>query len=522
MSQEFENRIHALVATDASLLAGGLKGIEKESLRLDMDGYLSRRPHPDGLGSALSNRFITTDFSEALIEFVTPAYAATWEALHFLCDLHQFTYERLEDELLWVASMPCRIPQDGEIPLAKYGTSNVGQMKTIYRRGLGHRYGRHMQTIAGVHFNYSMPETFWPHYQSISRDERDEREFRSDMYLGLVRNFRRFGWLVLYLFGSSPAMCKSFGAGADIDMPSLNAETWYEPFGTSLRMSDLGYSNQNQSRINISINDLDGYVHDLHEAIHTPEPDYEEIRVKVDGEYRQLSANRLQIENEYYSSIRPKRVAKSGEGPTAALRRGGIEYVEIRSLDINIDDPAGINQNTMRFMEAFLIYCLLEDSPPFDDGSLDETQRNQANTAKKGRDPELRLSRDGAEVTLASWANDILDNVSGVAELIDQADGGDSYAQSVRLMRELVDEPMATPSARLLEELRQADCSFFDYAIAVARSHQDYFSSITPLTAAREDEFKREAVRSAQQQREIEAGDDISFDEYLANYFSSV
>jgi glutamate--cysteine ligase len=521
MSQGFDNRFEALAAAGGGLLAGGLKGIEKESLRLDMDGYLSRQPHPAGLGSALSNQFVTTDFSEALLEFVTPAYAATWEALHFLCDLHQFTYERLEDELLWVASMPCRIPEDGQIPLAQYGTSNVGQMKTVYRRGLGHRYGRHMQTIAGVHFNYSLPEAFWPHYQLIAADDREEREFCSDQYLGLVRNFRRFGWLVLYLFGASPAMCKSFGGGTDLDMPSLNAETWYEPFGTSLRMSDLGYSNQNQSRINISLNDLSGYIRDLHEAIGTPEPDYEEIGVKVNGEYRQLSANRLQIENEYYSPIRPKRVARSGEGPTAALRRSGIEYVEIRSLDVNIDDPAGINQNTMRFIEAFLIYCLLEDSPPIDDRSLDEAKRNQAHTARQGRDPRLRLHRDGVEVTLASWASEILQKVSAIAGVLDEADGGESYAQAVHLMRELVDEPAATPSARLLEELKRADCSFFDYTISVARSHRDYFASITPLLAARREEFEREAARSVEQQREIEAGDNIGFDQYLANYFSS-
>ena len=521
MSQVFDKRFEALAAAGGGLLAGGLKGIEKESLRLDMDGYLSRQSHPAGLGSALSNHFVTTDFSEALLEFVTPAYAATWEALHFLCDLHQFTYERLEDELLWAASMPCRIPEDGQIPLAQYGTSNVGQMKTIYRRGLGHRYGRHMQTIAGVHFNYSLPRSFWPHYQLIVRDDREEREFRSDQYLGLVRNFGRFGWLVLYLFGASPAMCKSFGGGTDLDMASLNAETWYEPFGTSLRMSDLGYSNQNQSRINISTNDLDGYIHDLHEAMGTPESDYEKIGVKVDGEYRQLSANRLQIENEYYSPVRPKRVANSGEKPTAALRRGGIEYVEIRSLDINIDDPAGVNQNTMRFIEAFLIYCLLEDSPPFDDRSIDETKRNQAHTAKQGRDPNFRLYRDGAEVTLASWANEILQKVTAIAALIDQADGGESYAQAVHLMQGLVDDPAATPSARLLEELKRADCSFFDYAISVARSHRDYFASITPLSAARRDEFKSEAARSIEQQRQIEAGDKISFDQYLANYFSS-
>lgn len=521
MSKVFDKRINALAAASGASVAGGLKGIEKESLRLDMDGYLSQQDHPAGLGSALSNRFITTDFSEALLEFVTPAYSSTWEALHFLCDVHQFTYARLENELLWAASMPCRIPQDAQIPLARYGTSNVGQMKTIYRRGLGYRYGRHMQTIAGVHFNYSLPDSFWQHYQSIVGRDGSEHDFRSNQYLGLIRNFRRYGWIILYLFGASPAMCKSFGGGANLDMPSLNAETWYQPFGTSLRMSDLGYSNQNQSRIDISLNKLDEYIRDLANAISTPEPDYEKIGVKVEGEYRQLSANRLQIENEYYSPVRPKRVARSGEKPTTALRRGGIEYVEIRSLDINIDDPTGVNQNTMRFIEAFLIYCLIEDSALFDDAAFDEAKHNHALTAKEGRDPTLRLYRDGAEVTLASWANEILQKVLVVAELIDNGEGATSYSQAAGLMRELVDEPEATPSARLLEELRSANCSFFDYALSVARGHRDYFASIAPLTDERNAALEQEVVYSKTQQQEIEANDKIGFDEYLANYFSS-
>lgn len=521
MSSGFEKRLSALVAGTGGVLAGGLKGIEKESLRLDRDGYLSRTPHPDHLGSALTNRFITTDFSEALLEFVTPAFASTWEALRFLCDIHQFAYEHLGEELLWTASMPCQIPSDAEIPLARYGTSNVGRMKTIYRRGLGFRYGRQMQTIAGVHFNYSLPESFWPHYQAIMGDERNEDEFRSDLYLALIRNFRRFGWLVLYLFGASPAMCKSFAGAGKLEMASLNAETWYEPFGTSLRMSDLGYSNKNQSRINISLNSLDGYIRDLRNAIRTPEPDYEKLGVKVDGHYRQLSANRLQIENEYYSPIRPKRVARSGERPTTALRRGGIEYVEIRSLDINISDPAGVNQNTMRVIEAFLIYCLLEESPRLDEASCAECTRNQAYTAKQGRNPELHLLRDGNEVTLASWASEVLHKVSAIAELIDGAEGGESYSQAVRSMLDLVAEPAATPSAQLLEELKSAKCSFFEYVLSVAQNHRDYFASITPLSKTRQEEFQQEAARSIEQQQEIESGDEISLEEYLANYFSS-
>jgi glutamate--cysteine ligase len=520
LSQGFDSRYSALFDGEGKL-AGGRKGIEKESLRLDLQGYLSRRSHPSGLGSALTNRFITTDFSEALLEFVTPAYANTWEALQFLCDVHQFTYERLQNELLWIASMPCRIPPDPEIPLAHYGTSNVGQMKTIYRRGLGYRYGRHMQTIAGVHFNYSLPEDFWPHYQAILGDSSAPQEFRSDQYLGLIRNFRRVGWIVLYLFGSSPAMCKSFGGGQDLDMPVLNDDTWYQPYGTSLRMSDLGYSNQNQSRINISLNSLDEYIRDLRGAIISPEPDYEKIGVKIDGEYRQLSTSSLQIENEYYSPVRPKRVAQSGEWPTAALCRGGIEYVEIRSLDINIDDPAGVNQNTMRFIEALLIYCLIEDSPPLDEATSVEATRNQALTARQGRAPDFLLHRDGAEVTLASWANEILDKVAAVAELIDRAAEDGCYTHAVQVQRDLVSEPMATPSARLLEQLQQAQCGFFDYAIEVARGHRDYFASITPLSSERQKEFEREASRSIEQQLEIEARDAVSLDEYLANYFSS-
>lgn len=520
-SKVFEKRYSAIAARDCSILAGGRIGIEKESLRIDANGYLAQTGHPAELGSALTNSFVTTDYSEALLEFITPAFPSTWEAQQFLCDVHQFTYANLGDELLWTASMPCRIPEDAKIPLARYGSSNVGQMKTIYRRGLGYRYGRQMQTIAGVHFNYSLAQDFWPLYKDVLSSEQSDDDFRSEHYLGLVRNFRRFGWLVLYLFGSSPAMCKSFAADSELTMPALNAETLYEPFGTSLRMSDLGYSNQNQSKMNISLNSLDAYVRDLSAAIATREPEYEKIGVKVDGEYRQLNANSLQIENEYYSSVRPKRVAMSGERPTAALQRGGIEYVEIRSLDINVDDPAGINQNTMRFVEAFLIYCMLEDSPPLCSASLDETKLNQTTTAKNGRDPNFQLQREGQPVALKIWANEILDNVMGIAECLDRQEDCDGYKDSVRLMQGLVADPDETPSARVLHKLREEKCSFFELALSLATGHRDYFAAIAPLSDARQEQFSSEAKESLLKQEQIEASDSISLDEYLATYFSS-
>ena len=520
LKQDFDTRLSAIAAAAGNLMYGGLKGIEKESLRVAADGSLSHLEHPIGLGSAMTNRYITTDFSEAQLEFVTPAFETTWEALHCICDIHQFTHSQLGEELLWPASMPCRVPADDKIPLARYGSSNVGQMKTIYRRGLGYRYGRQMQSISGVHFNYSVPQKFWDAYQVMLGDNSSADDFRSEHYLGLIRNFRRMGWLSLYLFGASPALCKSFAGGNAAGMKTLNDDTYFEPYGTSLRMSDLGYSNQNQSRINISLNSLSEYVRDLGNAIETPEPSYEEIGVKVDGEYRQLNTNLLQIENEYYSSVRPKRVAVSGERPTTALARGGIEYVEIRSLDINLFDPCGINQNAMRFMEALLIYCLLKDSPKLGDEELAEVMSNQTGTAKFGRDPEFRLIRNGRPVSVRDWAKEIIDGVLAVAVELDRHDGNESYTDAVRVMQALADDPEATPSARIITELQDAKTGFFSFALEIARSHRHYFASIAQPDPEASERFRLEAVESLQRQKDIEDSDTIGLDEYLQQYFA--
>ena len=521
MNKVFTQRLKALADQGSEdILAGGLKGVEKESLRVSPTGYLSARAHPIALGSALTNQYLTTDFSEALLEFVTPAFSHTWETLHFLADIHQFTYAQLGDELLWAASMPCVITQDGEIPLAQYGSSNVAKMKTVYRNGLGYRYGRNMQTIAGIHFNYSLPQSFWSAYQEMEKCDRHINAFRSAHYLGLIRNFRRFGWLVLYLFGASPALCKSFVSGSAVSLPELDDESFFEPYGTSLRMGGLGYTSDTQAAINISLDDLDSYVRDLGAAIDTPEPAYEKIGVRVNGEYRQLSVNKLQIENEYYSPVRPKRVAHSGERPTAALERGGIEYVEIRSLDLNIFDPVGVNQNAMRFMEAFLIYCVLSESPLLDDEACREVEHNQAGTSKSGRDPEFRLLRHGRKVTLRDWAEEILQGVRAVAEIIDRGESSNDYVQAVAAQLDLIRNPEATPSARILTELRDGKIGFFRYALSCAQQHKDYFAALAPLSTERMDMFEKEVSESIKRQAEIEAGDDQSFEDYLAAYFA--
>jgi glutamate--cysteine ligase len=521
VDKSFERRLAALINSgERAILKGGRKGVEKESLRVTPDGEIARTRHPEALGAALTNEHITTDFSEALIELVTPPFAETWELLQYLCDIHQFVYRHLGEETLWSTSMPCHIRGDDSIPLAQFGSSNVGRMKTIYRHGLGVRYGRIMQAISGVHFNYSFPQVLWEALEDFERSKLPRQDFVSAQYFRVLRNYRRFGWIVLYLFGTSPAVSSSFFAGREPGMPALDADTFYEPYGTSLRMSDIGYRNKNQAGVSVSVNSLKEYVRDLSAAISTPYPPYERLGVKVDGEYRQLNANILQIENEYYSFIRPKRVARSGERPTKALMRAGVEYVEVRALDVSAFDPVGVNQNKLRFLEAFLMLCVLSDSETLSREEQAVLDGNHTLVARRGREAGLTLVRAGRDHPMIGWARELLDAMEGVCELLDHGEPTRPYRAALEQQRAKIDDVERTPSARLLAEMRQSGATFFELAGRMSRLHKDYFLDLYPPNERRLGEFAAAAEESHQAQRRVEALDRVDFDTYLKDYLA--
>ena len=521
VDKKFERRLAGLINSgERSVLRGGRKGVEKESLRVSPDGEIAQTPHPSALGAPLTNENITTDFSEALIELVTPPFRETWELLQYLCDIHQFVYRHLDEELLWSTSMPSSLHGDASIPLAQFGTSNVGRMKTVYRHGLGVRYGRIMQAISGVHFNYSFSPALWDVLGHINESKLPSQEFISEQYFGVLRNYRRYGWLVLYLFGTSPAVLKSFFAGRDTSLAKLDEDTYYEPYGTSLRMSDIGYRNKNQATVSVSVNSLDEYVRDLAAAISTPYPPYEKIGVKVNGEYRQLNANILQIENEYYSYIRPKRIARSGERPTKALHRGGVEYVEVRALDVSAFDPVGVNQNKLRFLEAFLALCLLRESDAISQSEQAALDANHLTVARRGREPNLLLKREGRDFPMLDWGCELLDAMQGICELLDHGEPARPYSAALEQQRAKIDDVERTPSARLLTEMRHSGESFFQLAGRMSKLHKDYFLGLYPPNERRLSEFASEARGSHEAQALIERSDRADFDAYLAQYLA--
>ncbi len=508
------------------ILGGGRVGLEKEALRVAAAGSVATTPHPPALGSALTHPCITTDFSEALLELVTPAVTNSTEALATLDDLHRFVYRHIGDERLWATSMPCVLHGGAEIPLAQYGSSNAARMKTIYRRGLGNRYGRIMQIIAGVHFNYSVDDAIWPRLAELPpvagvSPSGGEQALRSERYMGMVRNLQRLGWLVPYLFGASPAVCKSFVQDAVADLESFDVRTFYYPYATSLRMGDIGYQNRQEEGTGMKAcyDSLDAYIKSLTWAIETPCPQYESIGIHVNGRYEQLNDHVLQIENEYYSTVRPKQLTDWMERPTLALRRRGVRYVELRSLDVNAYHPLGIDAEQMAFLRLFMLYNLLTDSPRIDARERQAIDSNQVLAAHRGREPGLELqAQGGARVTLRDWGLWALDAMQPLAERLDGGTDGD-YARSLAAQRAKVQEPDLTPSARMLAEMRERGEGFAEFARRLTEEHRATFLA-EPPSPERTAWLGDLTASSLDRQRAIEAAETLEFDEFLRRYFA--
>ncbi|MDC9721119.1 MAG: glutamate--cysteine ligase, partial [Gammaproteobacteria bacterium] len=414
---------------------------------------MSQTPHPKALGCPLTHPNITTDFSESLIELVTPPVHSADEMLTFLSKTQQYLYHHLpKDQNFWPASMPCVIRGETTIPIAQYGTSNQGMMKTIYRHGLANRYGSVMQTIAGIHFNYSFSPDFLQQYRQLKAPHQTLRAFTDQSYMALTRNVVRYGWLIPYLFGASSAVCKSFLKGYhQHSLVEFNPATLYEPYATSLRMGDIGYQNlrEDEAGVKANYNSLAHYIHSLKSGMQTPCHDYEDIGLKKQGQYQQLNTNILQIENEYYASVRPKADIASGKKPLDALYHNGIAYIELRSLDINPTLPLGIDKTQVLFLEAFLLFCLLVDSPLISSREQVDIDSNDQLVAHQGRQPNLVLNHQGQSTTLQTLGTTTMDKIHRCAELL-----GQNHQRAVKQISKRIAHSELTPSAITLRQMK--------------------------------------------------------------------
>ena len=517
-NESFLQRLSAL-QSNADILKDIMHGVEREALKIHSDGNLSVSPHAPALGSALTHESITTDFSESLLEFITPPENSIQKSIAQLADIHKFVIESSE-ERLWPLSMPCFIKDENDIPLAFYGNSNVGKMKHVYRVGLKNRYGSMMQVISGVHFNFSLPKAFWQVWSDVL-GQKASVDFQSEQYLSLLRNYRRYSWLIPYLYGSSPAICSSFIKDKPYILPfeKIGKGSLYLPYATSLRLSDLGYTNKEQAKLQICYNSLDSYVELLRTAMSTPSESFASFSCGEEGHWQQLSRNILQIENELYSSVRPKQPTLPLEKPTDALVNRGISYIEVRALDVNPFTPYGISEEQFYFLDVFLLTCAIKPSQELCSASIQEAQANFKSIVLEGRRPSLILQRDGQSVCMTAWATQLFEEFRQTASLLDNANACTAYTEAVELEWQKIQDSSLTFSGRWLNTLLQGDLDNGEVGLTLAEQYRSEISS-HQYVYTNESGFKQQAESSHAAQAQKDNADEEPFDAFIKNYFA--
>ncbi len=489
-------------------LKGSKHAIEKECLRVDAKGNLAQTPHPFDLGSALTHPNISTDFSEAQLELITPTFTSEAGAINYLHRLHQFIAQKLDNELLWPMSVPCLLPRENQIRLANYGSSNRGMEKYIYRKGLSHRYGSKMQTLSGIHYNFSFSDSFWQRIHEAFGQNEELQHFISASYLKVVRNYLRLGWLNTYLFGATPAADKSYFGETTLPLKNLDRRTLFGEYATSIRMSHLGYYSKTQLQRPISFNSLESYIRDLHIAVTTPYPLFQKLGLYQNGERIQLNDHILQLEAEHYSRIRPKPRLNGHTRTIEALQTSGVVYVEVRSLDSNPYSQEGIELEQLRFLHLFLIYCLFHSSPEIEPKKHKSIADNQNKVAIFGRKPQLRLQCNGAKIPLKQWGLQIIDGMEEIAEMLDRLYAGKNYSKCLQLQREKLDDPDKTLSAQILRDLTEHKMTLQDFGLELGRHYHKEVVNSKPNPQFME-KMTKLATQSHLEQKKEEAHDDF-------------
>lgn len=491
-----------------------LIGIEREALRIDSSSHISKKEHPKRLGSALLNKYITTDFSEALIEMITPPEESEHLSYAFLENIHHFTASKIGNERLWPLSMPPIIRSEEDIRIARYGTSNLAKFKSIYRKGLGKRYGRPMQAIAGIHFNFSFLMTQEKSHVLRNLNAKEFTEFKNEIYLGAIRNLHRINWLILFLFGASPIMHKSFSSQKKIEFKS-HQDSLYLPHATSLRMSDIGYQPVGQSKLYFSLNSISEYSSQLKLATKENSPKFHKTDSEKTAEFTQLNSNILQIEDEYYGSSRPKSNMTSEDRPSSKLLEG-IDYIELRSIDIDPFSRLGIDEDTMKFISLLVLHCAYRDSPRISKSEMHEIKKNDLDVALEGRKEGLKLMKNNKHIGIREWGIQIIEEMSSLIETL----GLDKLP--IEKYRTMLDNQSEVKSSKTLSTILDNNLSFEEFGSNQSQEYKDYFDNKHEKENNNWSIFEDQVKESISKQDVLEKKDaeNNDFEEYIKRRLS--
>lgn len=468
MNWNFEKTIDLFSSSERKLLLNGKWGIEREFQRVTKDGELALTPHPAVFGDKLNNKEITTDFSESQMELITPAFSTIEEVYHYLQYLHKKVEKELGNEFIWPFSMPPKLPDEELIPLAQFDESKEGQMAYRYRQGLANRYGKKMQMISGIHFNFSFGDEILKRMKQSFGEKVEIQDFKDELYFSVARNFLRYRWLLIYLFGASPSYDPTYDVVIKKQVDHIRkccpeCCNQYDQYATSFRVSRFGYSNPVKLKESIYYNNKEEYIQGIRALMSKKSRRFSNLEV-------QLNDKILQKESEFYSPIRLKQVTKTEENQIDALEERGVKYAEVRVVDINPFVKTGISLEQMRFLQIFMLFCLFEENRVLDYDEMNLANKNHHLVALAGRNPNLMLKHyNGNKISLAEWGKEIFGKLYRIAILIDSEENGFVYTHNLLREKQKLKYLSLLPSSRMhLEMWSKGDC-FLEFGMRIAR-----------------------------------------------------
>ncbi|BGI51505.1 MAG: glutamate--cysteine ligase [Buchnera aphidicola (Ceratovacuna japonica)] len=444
------------------------RGIERESIRIDKNGNFSKKMHPKSLGEPLTHKWITTDFSENLIELITPKIKNVNELITFLKDIYTYTIKNLDSEMLWPLSIPPYYPKNENIiKIAKYGNSYEGRKKELYRIGLKNRYGTYKNIISGIHYNFSLSIEFWKKY---NKKKKINKNIISKGYMHIIRNYYRFGHLISYIFGSSPYISKKINIKKSIYKKKYylkeNKDILYSKWSTSLRNSNIINNNNIKKKINIKFNSLSEYIKKVKKALNTKDKEFKKIKNTKKDKKKQINNNIIQLENELYIQIRPKQNTKKDETQLNALEKRGIKYIEIRSLDVNPFSYIGIKKYQILFLDLFLIWCTLTKSPYIKKKEMKKININWENICIKGKKPGQKVYIYKRKEIFIKNGLKILKEIKKIAKILDSNTKLKEYEKSCKKIKKILKNRELTYSSRITKILKKNGIKNFGLKIS--------------------------------------------------------
>ncbi|HAT4141561.1 TPA: bifunctional glutamate--cysteine ligase GshA/glutathione synthetase GshB [Clostridium perfringens] len=421
-------------------------GLEKENVRVTERGNLALTPHPKAFGDRENNPYIKTDFSESQLEMVTPVCNTLEEVYSFICNLNKVVSLEImkNGEFLWPQSNPPILPREEEIPIAKLSNRE----DELYRENLSYKYGKKKQVISGIHYNFSFKEEFIKLLYKELKVKKDFREFKDDIYLRMARNFQKYHWLLIYLTGASPVFHESYIDEIKEEGEKLGEDSYYIKDDTSLRNSSYGYKNKKDYYV--SYNSIEEYASDIKNLVKDKE---------------------IQSIKEYYNPIRLKSLGS--EDMLESLLNKGIDYLEVRLLDLDPLSVQGVNKETLYLVHLFMIYTLLKENKEITYKDQEEFFKNHDMVALKGRNEEAVIHENGIPVLLKDKGREILSEMDEIVEIL--FSNNEKFKNVIKRALEKINNPHDTISEKLIKDIKEE--GYINFHMRLAKEYLNNFKN---------------------------------------------